>query len=70
MTVSRPRMGPPKLENLYPTDRRRMSRRRGMSQASSERQSMLEKISKQKLVVIGNGMAGIRTVEALYAFGN
>ena len=26
---------------------------------------MLEKVSKQKLVVIGNGMAGIRTVEAL-----
>ncbi len=26
---------------------------------------MLEKLSKQKLVVIGNGMAGIRTVEAL-----
>src|SRR5215212_1369986 len=29
------------------------------------RQSMLEKINKQKLVVIGNGMAGIRTVEVL-----
>ena len=26
---------------------------------------MLEKVIKQKLVVIGNGMAGIRTVEAL-----
>ena len=26
---------------------------------------MLEKINKQKLVVIGNGMAGIRTVETL-----
>ena len=26
---------------------------------------MLEKINKQKLVVIGNGMAGIRTVEVL-----
>ncbi len=26
---------------------------------------MLEKISRQKLVVIGNGMAGIRTVETL-----
>ena len=26
---------------------------------------MLEKLIKQKLVVIGNGMAGIRTVEAL-----
>src|SRR3982074_368805 len=30
-----------------------------------ERQIMLEKINKQKLVVIGNGMAGIRTVEML-----
>src|SRR5438094_2009117 len=29
------------------------------------RQSMLEKVNKQKLVVIGNGMAGIRTVEVL-----
>ena len=26
---------------------------------------MLEKVNKQKLVVIGNGMAGIRTVEEL-----
>src|SRR5438552_5182702 len=30
-----------------------------------ERQTMLERLAKQKLVVIGNGMAGIRTVETL-----
>ena len=30
-----------------------------------ERQTMLEKVTKQKLVVIGNGMAGMRTVEEL-----
>src|SRR5262245_60106096 len=30
-----------------------------------ERQTMLERLTKQKLVVIGNGMAGIRTVETL-----
>src|SRR5262245_21741654 len=31
----------------------------------TERQTMLERLAKQKLVVIGNGMAGIRTVETL-----
>src|SRR5215510_2347006 len=30
-----------------------------------ERQTMLERLAKQNLVVIGNGMAGIRTVETL-----
>ena len=32
-----------------------------------ERQIMLDKVTKQKLVVIGNGMAGIRTVEEMLA---
>jgi nitrite reductase (NADH) large subunit len=41
-----------------------MSRRRAAA-PDFERQKMLEKLIKQKLVVIGNGMAGIRTVEAL-----
>ena len=41
-----------------------MSRRRAVS-SEFERQMMLEKLIKQKLVVIGNGMAGIRTVETL-----
>src|SRR3954470_13146838 len=41
-----------------------MSRRRA-GRPDFERQMMLEKLIKQKLVVIGNGMAGIRTVEAL-----
>jgi nitrite reductase (NADH) large subunit len=41
-----------------------MSRRRAAA-SDSERQMMLEKLIKQKLVVVGNGMAGIRTVEAL-----
>src|SRR5207302_2227209 len=45
-------------------DRRRLSRRREVS-SEFERLIMLEKINKQKLVVIGNGMAGIRTVETL-----
>src|SRR6478736_3162780 len=39
--------------------------RRRMGPSEPRRQSMLEKINKQKLVVIGNGMAGIRTVEVL-----
>src|SRR5437868_9525573 len=49
-----------------------LANRRCRAASSSEtigtrirRQSMLEKINKQKLVVIGNGMAGIRTVEVL-----
>src|SRR5678815_2432731 len=39
--------------------------RRRMGPSEPERQSMLDKVNKQKLVVIGNGMAGIRTVEVL-----
>src|SRR4051812_15321765 len=39
--------------------------RRRMGPSEPGRQSMLEKLNKQKLVVIGNGMAGIRTVETL-----
>jgi len=62
--VSRPQLGSPKTPNLYPIDRRRLSRRRAVS-SEFERLIMLEKINKQKLVVIGNGMAGIRTVETL-----
>src|SRR6267154_1915393 len=59
-----PADGLPKLPNSYPTDRRRMSRCREVS-SEFERQTMLEKVIKQKLVVIGNGMAGIRTIETL-----
>src|SRR4051794_4821604 len=40
-----------------------LRRRTGPSERG--RQDMLDKVSKQKLVVIGNGMAGIRTVEVL-----
>jgi len=39
--------------------------RRGVVPSQFERQIMLEKVNKQKLVVIGNGMAGIRAVETL-----
>src|SRR6185369_6813517 len=39
--------------------------RRRMGPSEPERQNMLDKVNKQKLVVIGNGMAGIRTVEVL-----
>ena len=59
MMVSRPRMGSPNSQH-YPTDRRRVSRRREVS-SEFERQTMLEKVIKQKLVMIGNGMAGVRT---------
>jgi nitrite reductase (NADH) large subunit len=59
-----PADGLPKTPSIHSIGRRRVSRRRGMS-SEFERQTMLEKLSKQKLVVIGNGMAGIRTVEAL-----
>jgi hypothetical protein len=40
-----------------------LCRRTGPSERG--RQNLREKVSKQKLVVIGNGMAGIRTVEVL-----
>src|SRR5213082_1601326 len=61
----RPAAGlPKKTPKRYPIDRRRLSRRRAGS-PEFERQIMREKINKQKLVVIGNGMAGIRTVETL-----
>src|ERR1044072_9080081 len=39
--------------------------RRGAKPSEFERQTMLERLTKQKLVVIGNGMAAIRTVETL-----
>src|SRR5258707_9302006 len=59
-----PADGLPQTPNSYPTDRGRMSRCREVS-SEFERQTMLEKVIKQKLVVIGNGMAGIRTIETL-----
>jgi hypothetical protein len=57
------RWAPPIINNFLPSDDADLRRRVGPSEP--RRQSMLEKIKKQKLVVIGNGMAGIRTVEVL-----
>src|ERR1043165_7753073 len=55
-------MGAPQSTFLYATAQA-LRRRTGPSERG--RQNMLDKVSKQKLVVIGNGMAGIRTVEVL-----
>src|SRR6478609_7220052 len=57
-----PPMGAPQ-SIIFAIDDAKLRRRMGPSEPG--RQSMLEKINKQKLVVIGNGMAGIRTVEVL-----
>src|SRR5213596_108733 len=62
MMVSRPRMGSPLSTATQPSTTRAASPR---GVVGVERQIMLDKVTKQKLVVIGNGMAGIRTVEVL-----
>ena len=59
-----PADGPPRNPKIYFTDRRRASRRREVP-SEFERQTMLEKVIKQKLVMVGNGMAGVRTLEEL-----
>src|SRR3954467_11091633 len=58
-------MGAPQSSLLLATRRCRSASPRRTIGTWIRRQSMLEKINKQKLVVIGNGMAGIRTVETL-----
>ena len=60
--VSRPRMGSPLSTATQPSTTRAAS---PTGVVGIERQIMLDKVTKQKLVVIGNGMAGIRTVELL-----
>jgi nitrite reductase (NADH) large subunit len=58
-----PADGLPHQSTLLAIDDAELRRRVGPSEPG--RQSMLDKVQKQKLVVIGNGMAGIRTVEVL-----
>src|SRR5690349_5623378 len=58
-------MGAPQSSRLLANRRCRAASPRRTIGTWIRRQSMLEKINKQKLVVIGNGMAGIRTVEVL-----
>src|SRR3954469_26027880 len=58
-------MGAPQSSILLANRRCRAASPRRTIGTWIRRQSMLEKINKQKLVVIGNGMAGIRTVEVL-----
>src|SRR3954464_6561960 len=58
-------MGAPQSSILLANRRCRSASPRRTIGTWIRRQSMLEKINKQKLVVIGNGMAGIRTVEVL-----
>src|SRR3954453_13405551 len=58
-------MGAPQSSTLRANRRCRSASPRRPIGTWIRRQSMLEKINKQKLVVIGNGMAGIRTVETL-----
>src|SRR5437868_6653251 len=58
-------MGAPQSSILLANRRCRAASPRRTIGTWIRRQSMLDKVNKQKLVVIGNGMAGIRTVEVL-----
>src|SRR3954464_8614402 len=58
-------MGAPQSSILLANRRCRSASPRRTIGTWIRRQSMLERLTKQKLVVIGNGMAGIRTVETL-----
>src|SRR6476469_31414 len=60
-----PPMGAPQSSIILAKRRCRSASPRRAIGTRIRRQSMLEKINKQKLVVIGNGMAGIRTVEVM-----
>src|SRR4051794_9720187 len=58
-------MGAPQSLTISCQRRRASASPNGAHRIKVRRRIMLEKVSKQKLVVIGNGMAGIRTVETL-----
>src|SRR5438445_13518943 len=58
-------MGAPQIIKLLANRRCASASPSGTHRIQVRRQIMLEKVNKQKLVVIGNGMAGIRTVETL-----
>src|SRR5262245_28094457 len=64
-TTLRPPMGAPNQSILFADRRCRVAPSSGAIGTWIRRQSMLNKVTKPKLVVIGNGMAGIRTVELL-----